>query len=161
LREGGVSLLLSWRIWAAVFVAVAMFATHTKAYRAGAQSVQAAWDAEHAQVMATALAVTQANREKKKALQSKADTLRRTKNAQIAKLGTDLAAALDGLRDRPARPGAGDLPGTPSIGAGATGASLWRDDGEFLTRLAARADRLRLDLGQCQDAYQAARDALK
>lgn len=153
--------LLNWRVWAAVFVAVALFATHMKAYRMGEWSVQAEWDAEHAQVMATALAVTQANRAKEQALQAKTDILRKAKNAEIAKLGTDLAGALDGLRDRPARSGAGGVPGDTSAGAGCTGATLWRDDGEFLTRESARADRLRIDLGQCQQAYQAARDAVK
>lgn len=153
--------LLNWRAWAALALAVFLVGTHWKAYHSGTKSGIAECNAEKLAVAEQALKLAEQAKRTTLDLQAKADTLRKAKDEQIAKLGTDLARALDGLRDRPARPDAGGVPGDTGAGAGCTGATLWRDDGEFLTRLAARADRLRLDLGQCQQAYQAARDALK
>ena len=128
----------------------------------GAESVQIKWDAEKrdqaeqsAQVAADALATT-------KALAATLDKQRSTTNAQITALNTSLAAAVAGLSDRPARDSAGAVPRDPATGAatGATGADLFRQDGEFLARESARADTLRLRLAQCQAAYQSAREAL-
>lgn len=59
---------------------------------------------------------------------------------------TRLAAALQRVRDRPDR-----LPGAASTTcSGGTGSTLSRPDAEFLTGLAARADRLQSALGECQ-----------
>lgn len=155
------------RAWQALILATVLAAilagTHWQAYNMGADKVQAAWVVEQlsqAQQSLVLQAQAQAATEK---LKTDADQLRKSKNAQIARLDADLAAALAGLSDRAPRPGAVDLPTPSGSGAnpGCTGASLWREDGQFLSRESARADRLLSDLAQCQAAYGKARDALK
>jgi hypothetical protein len=42
-----------------------------------------------------------------------------------------------------------------SIATGCTGEKLYRPDGEFLAREAARGDELRILLKQCRDQYEA------
>lgn len=153
--------LLNWRVWAALVMAVFLAGTHWRAYTQGKKTVMTEWDSEKLAIAEQSFKLAEQATRVTAGLQAKADTLRKTKNAEIEKLGADLAYALDGLRDRPARPGAGSVPGDTGIGSGCTGRELYRPDGEFLTRLAARADRLRLDLGQCQAAYETARNALK
>jgi len=137
--------------------------SHWQAYRMGARAVQAQWTADKLAQAEQTLALTVEAAATTDRLQLDADKLRKTKNAQIARLNADLSAALAGLSDRPARPGAGSVPTDPAAGAnpGCTGASLWRDDGEFLSREAARADGLLADLAQCQAAYDSAREKIK
>lgn len=95
-------------------------------------------------------------------LQANADKSTGAKNAQIARLNTDLSGALERLRERPERGSAAGVSGDPSIGAGpgCTAAQLFREDASALVREADRADRLLADLAQCQAAYGAARVAL-
>lgn len=159
--------MITARAWQALIVAgvlaVMLAGTHWQAYNIGAIQVRAAWVAEQisqAQQSAAIQAQAQAATDK---LKTDADNLRKSKNAQIARLDADLAAALAGLSDRTPRPGAGDLPAPagPGAGPGCTGASLWREDGQFLSRESSRADRLLADLAQCQAAYSKARDALR
>lgn len=154
--------LLNWRVWAAIALAVLLAGTHWKAYVEGGKSVQAKWDADKVEQLEQTNKLQQEAAQATADLQAKADQLRRTKNAQIDRLNSELSAALDSLRDRPARPGAGDLPGNAGSGpaAGCTGAELYRPDAQFLARLAAQAERLRADLDQCQTAYGNARAAL-
>jgi hypothetical protein len=76
-------------------------------------------------------------------------------NDEKARLSADLAAALDSLRKRPARP-AGAVPASPSDPVGCTGASLFAEDASAALREAARADRLRADLETCRAAYDSA-----
>jgi len=78
--------------------------------------------------------------------QEKVNETLRSQNTQLAKNNTDLNAALVRLRDRPLRP-AGDNP-RPEC-QGATGRELSREDAEFLTREAARADDIRTGLEAC------------
>ena len=154
--------LLNWRVWAAVLLTVALAASHWKAYHLGGAAARAqALAAELAQAQQTA-ALQSAAAAASATLQANADKLRKSKNAQITSLGLELADALKRLRDRPARPGASDLPAPAGSGAvtGSTGAGLYREDGEFLSREATRAKRLQLDLAQCQAAYNSARAAL-
>ena len=159
--------MITARAWQALIVAgvlaVMLAGTHWQAYNMGAGKVQVAWVADQlsqAEQSAALQAQAQAATDK---LKTDSDQLRKSKNAQIARLNADLAAALAGLSDRPPRPGAVDLPAPAGSGAAprCTGASLWREDGEFLARESARADRLLADLAQCQDAYGKARDALR
>lgn len=77
-------------------------------------------------------------------------------NAAIQKQFDDLASVhgqliidLDRLRNRPGR---ASLPTTARTECkGSTGAELSRQDAEFLTRLAARADEIRIALIACYD----------
>ena len=126
----------------------------------GEARIQSRWDAEtlaRQQAQAKAIADEAA---KTKALQTAIDTQRSQANAQINALNTSLASAIAGLRERPARPGAGDLPQHPGPGEGCTGAGLYLPDAEFLAREAARAKQLQIRLNQCYAAYDTARKAL-
>jgi hypothetical protein len=154
-------LLLNWRVWAAVMLAVALAASHWKAYKLGESGVTAEWNADKLAQAEQSAALKDAAAATTASLQTDANKLRKTKNAEIAKLNSDLAIALGSLHDRPARPGAGDLPNPTGVGASCTGASLFAQDAGFLVREAGRADQLRLDLAQCQAAYANARNSLK
>ena len=156
-------MMLTARAWpalgAAGLIALALAGTHWQAYRMGAQAVHTDWTAEKlAQAEQTRALVAEAAATTDK-LQIEADTLRKTKNAQIARLNADLSIALAGLSDRPARDSASSLPAAAGAGAnpGCTGASLWREDGEFLVRLSREADELAAALNQCYKQYNAAR----
>jgi hypothetical protein len=68
---------------------------------------------------------------------------------KVAGIQRNLDLALDSLRSRPGR-GSSDVPGAtgPACPCG-TGATLCREDGEFLAREAARADKHREALAAC------------
>lgn len=88
-------------------------------------------------------------------LQDAAQRLRSVKDAEIRDVNARLSAALVELRNRPARPapGADQVPGAGATPPGGTGASLFREDAEFLVREAARADEIRAALKQCTALY--------
>ncbi len=91
--------------------------------------------------------------------QAAAATLAKTeKDARDAqkRLSADLAAALDSLRKRPARPSGGDVPASAGDPVGCTGAGLFAEDASAALREAARADNVRLQLARCTQAYDAA-----
>lgn len=125
----------------------------------GAARVQQLWDKNRAkQAEAHAMAM-QAAREKEQALQTSADQLRKDKDREIRHFNARAAALAHSLRNRPERPTtqARPVPETTSPGptaAGCTGAELYRSDGEFLAREAARADELRIALKQCYAQYE-------
>lgn len=155
------SLLLNWKAWAAIVLSVALAGSHWKAYTSGKKAVLAEWNAEKLEQAAQSFRLSERTAQTTATLQAKADTQRRAKNAEIEKLDADLAAALARLSDRPSRAGAGSVSQDAGTGASCTGASLWREDGEFLSRESARADTIRLQLIECQAAYSNAREALK
>lgn len=151
--------LLNWRIWAAVAIAVFLAGTHWKAYKSGQKDIRAEWNAEKLDTAQQTLRLLEKNTRTSAELQDNADKTRRAKNAQIERLDTDLASALERLRERPARPNGSDLPADTGAGssAGCTGAQLYRSDSQFLTRESDRAQRILADLAQCQTAYDQAR----
>jgi hypothetical protein len=154
--------LLNLRVWAAILIAVALAASHWKAYKLGQTGVRAEWDAEKLDTAQQTLRLLEKNAATTAALQDNADSLRRTKNAQITRLNADLATALAGLQNRPDRPSAGSVPTDTGAGPnpGCTGAQLFRPDAGFLVRESARADKLLADLAQCQAANDQARAAV-
>ena len=154
--------LLNWRVWAAVVLAVILAGTHWKAYKVGQSDIKAAWSAEKVEQGKQTVRLLENARLETDRLQAAANAQQKAKNVQIAQLDADLSDAIERLRNRPDRPGGADMPaaaGSEPV-AGCTGAELYRADGEFLTRLAARADRQRIELGACQAAYDQAREAL-
>jgi hypothetical protein len=155
--------LLNWRVWVVIATVAALSGTHYKAYKSGAAGVQAAWDAQTVLRLAQKIQQQQETRDKETQLQADKEQLRKAKNVQIAKLDSDLADALGRLRNRPDRPGQGDMPTVAGTGPspGCTGDQLFRQDAEFLIREAGRADRLLAYLGQCEAQYDKAREALK
>ena len=155
--------LMNPRVWLAITIAVFLAGTHWKAYNSGAASVQAAWDARIVFEQSEYMKLQQETRDKESKLHADKESLRKAKNAQIAKLDADLADALGRLRDRPERPSESDMPAVAGVGpdTGCTGAQLFREDSAAFVREAARADRLLADLAQCQTQYDKAREALK
>ena len=152
-----------FRVFAAIFLFFALTATHWRAYTRGEKAVQGAWDAEKLAVATQSAQALAAALKTGDDLKTKSDQLQKAKNATIAKLNTDLSAALDRLHDRAPRPGAGSVPSDTTTGSagGCTGAQLYRDDAALLVRESSRANRLLAYLGQCQAQYNAARDALR
>ena len=80
--------------------------------------------------------------------------IRATKDAKITELNTKLSSALSLLRNRPQR----DNPA--AAGEACTGTKLFREDAEFLTREAARADQLIIERDYYYERYEAARREL-
>ena len=93
-------------------------------------------------------------RRKEQALQLKADALRKEKDNEIKAITSRLNSTLSELRQRQDRA----VPSSTGTCQGATGAELSRQDGEFLAREAARADRLRSALEQCYKQYDSVRN---
>jgi hypothetical protein len=126
----------------------------------GMASVQQQWDKERAaQEAAYALAQEEA-RAKEQALQANADVIRQEKDREIRNLNARAIALTNSLRDRSERPSTeASTVSIPtengSIATGCTGEKLYRPDGEFLAREAARGDELRILLKQCRDQYEA------
>jgi biopolymer transport protein ExbB/TolQ len=83
--------------------------------------------------------------------QTAADKIKKEKDAQIEAINNQLVDAISELRKRPSRAE------QASHGQSCTGRSLPAEDGEFLIREAARADKIRAGLQACYDQY----DALK
>ena len=152
--------LLNWRWIAAAVLAAVLSASHLWAWQAGSASTQAAWDAATAAQTAATLALVQDAQEKERALQAEAEKLRRAKNAQINQLATDLADALDRLRNRPSRGGEGSVPTDTGAGRGCYPASIFREDAAVALNIAADADKLRIALTQCQTQYAKVRRQL-
>lgn len=98
------------------------------------------------------------------ALQQKADDIQKEKDAKIKTLTSRVAALTRSLSERPNRPEASGIsinPGTQESQPGATGVQLYRQDGEFLAREAARAEEIKEELLGCYKSYDAARTALE
>lgn len=72
------------------------------------------------------------------------------------RIAADMQRTIDGLRKRADRPEGYTVPTSPADAVACTGASLFKQDAEFLVREAARADQLRSDLSACQAAYDEA-----
>jgi hypothetical protein len=133
-----------------------------KGHDLGMAEVQQAWDKERAAQQAEYAAAQAAAREKEQSMQADADTLRKEKDREIRDLSARATALANSLRDRPTRPTTetSALSSTTSNGSappGCTGKELYRPDGEFLAREAARGDELRALLKQCRAQYEAIR----
>lgn len=101
--------------------------------------------------------------QREKDLQDQKAKADKDKDHALSLLATANNALVISLRDRPNRPGsqANAVDGTSEVAKGCTGAELYRPDGEFLSREAARADRLAVELSACYVQYDNAREALK
>jgi hypothetical protein len=108
----------------------------------GAQACQLAQ--AQAVVKAQAAAASQAAADREKF-----DEQERISNAQLGSVIADRDNLLARLRNRPARPASMPAPSSEAS-SGGSGAVLYREDAEFLTGEAARADQLRVELGRCQ-----------
>jgi hypothetical protein len=126
----------------------------------GMASVQQQWDKERAAQEAAYAQAQEQARAKEQALQANADVIRQEKDREIRNLNARATALTNSLRDRSERPStqtsAVSSPAeNGSIATGCTGKELYRPDGEFLAREAARGDELRILLKQCYAQYEA------
>jgi len=128
---------------------------HSKGKQEGKEMVQAMWNAERLAVTAAQAEEAMKARQKEQALQTLLAQQRKEHQNEVRRLVRDHAALADSLRQRADRPA--DSPaGVPQVASagvepatGCTGSQLYRQDGEFLAREAARADQLRLALRAC------------
>ena len=130
-----------------------------KGNSAGRAEVQQAWDKEKAEQYAAYAKGQEEARKREQDMQEAADRLRRDKDAEIRNINARATALTNSLRDRQTRPTeASGVSGAPGARpASCSGKELYREDGEFLVRLAAEADELRAALKQCYTQYNTAR----
>jgi hypothetical protein len=130
-----------------------------KGNTAGKAEVQAEWAKEKAEQYAEYAKGQEAARAREQEMQAAADKLRREKDAQIRDINARATALTNSLRDRQERPAKdGAMSGTSGArSAACSGKELYREDGEFLVRIAREADELRASLDQCVKQYNAAR----
>ena len=129
----------------------------------GKAEIQQVWDKEKAEQYAQYAKAMEESVEKQQQLQMGADRLRQEKDREIRDVTARNTALANSLRDRQTRPAqTSSVSSTASVGSSAcTGKELYREDGEFLVRLAREADELRVALKQCYAQYEAARQTVK
>ena len=134
-----------------------------KGNSAGKAEVQAEWAKEKAEQYAEYAKGQEAARAREQEMQAAADTLRREKDAQIRDINARATALTNSLRDRQERPSKdGSMSGASGTrSAACSGKELYREDGEFLVRIAREADELRAALDQCAKQYNAVRQTVK
>ena len=96
-------------------------------------------------------------------LEQKFDNIQKEKNAKIQTLNARVASLTRSLQERPNRPEPSGVPNSTGIEEskpGATGAQLYRQDGEFLAGEAARAELIKEELLTCYKSYDTAKAAL-
>ena len=130
-----------------------------KGNSAGRAEVQQAWDKEKAEQYAEYAKGQEQARKREQELQANADKLRKEKDAEIKNINARATALANSMRDRSERPttetsAVSDTADARPAAAGCTGKELYRPDGEFLTREAARGDETRLLLKQCREQYE-------
>ena len=129
-----------------------------KGHRLGKAEVQQAWDKEKAEQYAAYAKAQEEARKKEQELQANADQLRREKDEEIRNINARATALSNSLQHRKSRSEADSL--SSSSGARQTscsGKELYREDGEFLVRIAGEADELRTALKQCYTQYETLR----
>ncbi len=93
-------------------------------------------------------------------LELSALALEKTKDEEIARINVSLDDALKRLRDRPVRPSTPNTPKDANAGEACTARELYREDAEFLTREAARANQVIAERNYYYQQYEKARKIL-
>lgn len=132
-----------------LFVVMCLLVVALPSYDYGRRSVRAQWDAEKASLVT-------AQRTKEAELQAGMDKLREDKRRETAKLQRTVAALTDSLRNRPERPAVSEVASAGDAGRGCTGAELYREDAALVISESERAEKIRLQLIQCQKMYREA-----
>ena len=150
-----------WMILGAVLAigAAAVGGYHT-GRDSGMAEVQQAWDKEKTAQYEQYAKAMEESVEIQQQLQMGADKLRQEKDREIRDITARNTALANSLRDRQSRSTApaSSVSGAASPGPSAcTGKELYREDGEFLVRLAREADELRAALKQCYKQYESVR----
>lgn len=152
------SLVPSWAWAAAVAILLALCGVQTVRI-AGLHTDIAVMAAEHEKAVAKQQADRAEDerlaREREQQMTASAAKLLQDKQDENDRITDRLGVALISLRNRPERPSAvaGSVPSSATACQGATGAELFRSDGEFLAREAARADRIRTALAECYGRF--------
>lgn len=97
------------------------------------------------------------------ALQESFDNIQKDKDAKIKNLNARVASLTRSLQERPNRPDSSGISNDSRVEEtkqGATGAQLYREDGIFLAREAARAELIKEELQTCYKSYDAAKEVL-
>lgn len=97
------------------------------------------------------------------ALQESFDNIQKDKDAKIKNLNARVASLTRSLQERPSRPESSGISNDSRVEEtrqGATGDQLYREDGIFLAREAARAELIKEELLTCYKSYDAAKEAL-
>ena len=97
------------------------------------------------------------------ALQNSFDNIQKDKDAKIKNLSARVASLTRSLQDRPSRPESSGVPDNSRVEEtrqGSTGAGLYREDSEFLSREAARAELIKEELLTCYKSYDTAKATL-
>ena len=97
------------------------------------------------------------------ALQESFDNIQKEKDAKIKTLNARVATLTRSLQERPSRPESSGISNDSRVEEtrqGATGAQLYREDGIFLAREAARAELIKEELLTCYKSYDTAKEAL-
>lgn len=123
-----------------------------------ASAVQNAREELSAQYNQKLLEATQKALQAQKKMQLDADIKQQEKDAQIKDINSLLTAALNELRNRPKRPADGST--TAQAASSCTGRALFQEDAEFLTREAARADRILVERDYYYNQYESIRRSL-
>ena len=98
---------------------------------------------------------------KTKELQAAADKIKETKYENIQKRNTALVADIVSLQQRVKRPASPiDTGNNPNSGNTCTAAQLYREDAEFLTREAARAESVLIERDYYYERYESIRKQL-
>lgn len=128
--------------------------SHYKAYKAGGASVRAEWQSDKLRAAEALTEAQQKARAAELSMQAATDKLRQEKRDEIARLDRRYRTIVDELRNRAERPATmPDSARDGQITAGCSGAELYREDSEFLARLARDADEIRLALNACYKQY--------
>lgn len=130
-----------------------------KGHQLGKAEVQQAWDKEKAEQYAEYAKGQEEARRKEQELQANADKLRREKDAEIRNITARANALSNSLQQRQTRPTeTSSLPSSSGTRpTSCSGKELYREDGEFLVRIAREADELRTALKQCYTQYETLR----
>jgi hypothetical protein len=126
-------------------------------HQLGKAEVQQAWDKEKAEQYAQYAKAQEEARAKEQELQANADKLRKEKDAEIRNITARATALSNSLQQRQTRPTETSSLSSSSGArpASCSGKELYREDGEFLVRIAREADELRTALKQCYTQYEA------
>ncbi len=143
-----------------IFIIVLLGVSHYKAFTFGKQETQLKFDQYKLKQFEAIVKIQDELNKSMKGLELENEHLKKSKREEISKLQDNLAATIDKLRKRETRDNQTYLSDPTSIRTGCTGTELFFEDGEFLAREAARADKLAIELLFCQNQYNSGKKAI-
>ena len=153
--------LLNPKVVAAILILIFLAGTHWKAYVSGKNTINAEWNAAKLKQAEDDKAALQYSIKESKVLQSHSDKIQAKKDEQAKIISAKLATALGELRNRESRESVSTSNGaTAGTKRSCSGADLYREDAEFLVREASSADRVKVELQECQQKYNKVRDTI-